>query len=112
MMRTYADYNFYGKEYLGLSEGEEPPVKEADFLSYAMEATKRIRYRTNGNIQEGGKIPEAVSMCCCEMVDRCKAFDQLKDKNGRILQSYSNDGDRIIREWLTGTGLLFCGVRR
>lgn len=131
MVRMYADYGFYINNYLNLEEGEEAPVKEGVFSSYAVKATKKIRHRTNGNICETEEIPEEVKMCCCELAERMQGYDAMKDDNGRILQGFSNDGnsgtfcvenltekslehgiDTIIREWLSNTGLLFCGVKK
>lgn len=128
MVKTYADWEFYKTEYRAETD---PAISVSDFSYYAMLATTKIRFRTNGNIKESEEIPEEVRMCCCEIAERLYELDKAKGENGLILQSYSNDGDsgtfktddvttkavetavdKIIRNWLAGTGLLFCGVGR
>lgn len=128
MVKMYADEEFYKTEY---KRGKEPVISSSDFSYYGMLATARIRFRTNGNIDESATIPEEVGMCCCEIAEKICQAEKAKGENGLVLQSYSNDGDSgtfktdeisvnavdqavdgIIKRWLSGTGLLFCGVKR
>lgn len=127
MVITYADEKFYATVFRG---GMVPPVSGPEFDFYARLATKEIRARTFGNIREE-EIPYEVQMCCCELAEYMAENAQKKDDNGRILQSYSNDGDsgtyqaedlssgaqekeikKIVRSWLLDTGLMYCGVKR
>ena len=126
-MKPYADEQFYTEVYRA---GLTPPISGPQFNFYARIASKEIRARTFGKIDDGGNIPYEVKMCCCELAEKLALYEKMKDENGRILQSYSNDGDsgsfqavdqttmsldkeigQIIRSWLLDTGLLFCGVR-
>ena len=127
MVITYANEKFYATVFRG---GMVPPVSGPEFDFYARLATKEIRARTFGNIREE-EIPYEVQMCCCELAEYMAENARKKDENGRILQSYSNDGDsgtfqaedlsverikrkvdEIVRSWLLDTGLMYCGVRR
>lgn len=127
-MVIYADISFYTNKYRKNVDGR---IADSDFPYYALKATKEIRARTFGNIDECAMIPEEVQMCCCEVAEKLHDLDRAKDENGMVLQSYSNDGDsgtfqasdmtsegvsraidRIVRSWLLDTGLMFCGRRR
>lgn len=127
MKLMYVDENFYAKEYRG---GAQAPLSGPEFRMCAIRATREIRARTHGSINESGEIPDAVRYCCCELIDRLYTVEAAKSGNGLILQSYENDGesgeflaadlteektaeavDGIIRSWLSDTGLLFCGVK-
>lgn len=127
MKLMYVDEDFYAKEYRG---GAQAPLSGQDFRMCAIRATREIRTRTHGNINESGEIPDAVRYCCCELIDRLHMIDTAKGENGFILQSYENDGesgaflvtdlteektaeavDGIVLSWLSDTGLLFCGVK-
>lgn len=129
MRLTYADEEFYATVF---RSGCLPlPVSGATFNYFARMATKEIRARTFGNIKEDQETPEEVKMCCCEVAEWLAEANKKKDDNGRILQSYSNDGDsgayqvedlsagaqekeitKIVRSWLLDTGLMYCGVKR
>lgn len=128
MKAAYADESYYTEEY---RQGMAAPISGPEFSFYARKATKEIRTRTFGNIKESGEIMEEVKMCCCELAEKLYMDDQAKEKNGLVLQNFSNDGEsgtfqvqdqtaegieagigRIIRGWLSDTGLLFCGVRK
>lgn len=128
MTKAYTDKEFYAKEYL---MGRTAVISDADFPFYVAMATKRIRHRTCGNIDENEVITEEVQMCCCEVAERLCKYESAKDEAGRVLQSFSNDGnsgtfadtgmsrmdvdkeiDVIIKRALSGTGLLYCGVKR
>lgn len=128
MIIAYADEAYYIAVYRA---GMEPPISGSSFNFYARTATKEIRARTFGNIDESADIPDEVKMCCCEMAEKLHTVESAKDGNGLVLQSYSNDGesgsylasdltdagvsaalDGIARGWLLDTGLMYCGVRR
>lgn len=128
MIMAYADETYYISVY---RTGAEPPVSGPAFNFYARTATKEIRARTFGNIDESGEIPDEVKMCCCEVAEKLHNIESAKDSNGLVLQSYSNDGesgtylasdltdsgvsaalDGIVRSWLLDTGLMYCGVRK
>lgn len=127
-MGIYADISFYANQY---RQNSEPRIADSDFLYYAQKATKEIRVRTFGNIDESGPVPYDVQMCCCEVAEKLCDADRAKGENGMVLQSYSNDGDSgtfqaadmtpdgvasavdlIVRSWLLDTGLMYCGRRR
>lgn len=128
MLITYVDEEFYATVY---RSGMPQPVSGPEFNYFARMATKEIRARTFGNIKEDQELPEEVPMCCCEVAEWLAEANRKKDENGRILQSYSNDGDsgtyqiedmsqgskeieitKIVRSWLLDTGLMYCGVNR
>lgn len=128
MVLTYADEAYYTAIYRA---GMEPSISGPAFNFYARIATKEIRARTFGNIDENAEIPGEVKMCCCEVAEKLQSVDAAKDTNGLVLQSYSNDGesgtylasdltdagvsvalDNIVKGWLLDTGLMYCGVRK
>ena len=105
-MKIYVDYDFYVKKYL---IGRNPVLHR--------------------RLETMNEIPEEAKMCCCNVAEKIYSFESLKDEDGRILHSYSNDGDsgtyvdedytedglekavyQIIHKWLSFTGLLYCGV--
>ena len=68
-------------------------------------------------------------MCCCEVANKLYQHESTKDESGKILQSYSNDGEsgtylvseltesalekeiyKIIYRHLSLTGLMYAGV--
>ena len=128
MLKMYAEEQFYKD---GYRMGMDGIIPASAFPYYSMRATGKIRFRTNGNIDESAELSEEVKMCCCEVAEKMYQLDKAKGENGLILQSFSNDGDsgtfktddisekavetsidETIRKWLAGTGLLFCGVRK
>lgn len=125
-MTVYADYKFYTDEYLA---GKSASVTEADFTYYARSSSKTIDTYTFGNINPDN-VPEEVRMCCCELTEMLYKIDtsQAENKQGVASesvqgwsQSYESTQARqeaarsaqrdIIRKWLSGTGLLYSGVR-
>ena len=125
-MTVYADYNFYTDEYLA---GRSETVTEADFAFYAREASRVIDEYTFGNI-DPDDVSEEVRLCCCELAEAgFKAEHSEAAKKDGIAsesvtgwsQSYERSESRreasrraqrdIIRKWLSGTGLLYSGVR-
>lgn len=124
-MTVYADYTFYSTEYLA---GKDAAVTEKDFPFYARQASATIDQYTHGNI--GTDIPEDVRFCCCELVEMMNTADtsEAAQKPGISSesvqgwsQSYESTEARktalrglqrdCIYKWLSGTGLLYSGVR-
>ena len=125
-MTVYADYKFYTDEYLA---GRSAAVTAADFAYYAQSASKVIDTYTFGNISSND-VPEEVRMCCCELAEQAYKADtsQAASKQGVASesvqgwsQSYESTQARqeaarsaqrdCIYKWLSGTGLLYSGVR-
>ncbi len=126
-MTTYADKEFYTNEYLC---GKKAVISTA-FYFYARRATQEIRRFTGSNIEESD-IPECVKMCCCEIAEllynyensgSCSAAQGISSESvGDMSVSYENSEARykalsgkiksVVYSWLTGTGLLYRGVRR
>jgi hypothetical protein len=123
---VYADLDFYESEYLA---GRSAAVTAADFAYYAQSASKVIDTYTFGNINPDN-VPEEVRMCCCELTEILYKIDtsQAENKQGVASesvqgwsQSYESSQARqqaaqssqrdIIRKWLSGTGLLYSGVK-
>lgn len=127
-MKIYADYEFYVAGYL---LGRKPKIPKEDFQFWAMQASSGIQRVTFGRMDDMKEIPEDVKMCCCEVAEKMCVFDSMKEEDGRILQSYNNDGEsgtyattdmtdaalegniyRVIHKWLAPSGLMYCGVER
>ena len=125
-MTVYADNKFYTDEYLA---GKSAAVTAADFPYYARQASAVIDRYTHGNINSDD-VPEQVRYCCCELAEQAYKADtsQAASKQGVASesvqgwsQSYESSQARqqavqssqrdIVRKWLSGTGLLYSGVR-
>lgn len=121
-MTIYADEDFYKNNYLC---GKNAVIDTA-FSFYARSATQKIKLYTCDNIDESD-IPECVKMCCCELAERLYSYEQ-SDNNGvssesvggwsKSYESASNkqrnlkaDIREIVYKWLSGTGLLYRGLR-
>lgn len=123
-MVTYADEAFYNETYLA---GKAAVITTAHTY-YFREASRIIDVYTFGNI-DPDNIPEEVKMCCCELAEQAFKYDtaqaQSFGKNSESVQGWSvsydsaaaqNDAQKnaqtdIIIKWLSGSGLLFSGVR-
>lgn len=123
-MTVYADEEFYKKEYLC---GKKAVIDTA-FLFYARSATQKIKLYTCENVNEES-IPESVKMCCCELAERLYTADREQSESGNITsesvggwsKQYESTEKRqqrldkathdIVYKWLSGTGLLFRGLR-
>lgn len=125
-MISYADKDFYTTQYLC---GKEAVINTASFDFYARQATQEIKKFAGWNIDEAD-IPEAVKLCCCELAEMI--FNAEKQQNqsagkasetvGSWSVSYSDQSatlrsckdkiKEIVFKWLTGTGLLYAGVRK
>lgn len=124
-MNNYADEEFYKTAYLC---GKEAVITTA-FDYYAQQSSQKIRAYTYGNINENN-VPECVKMCCCELAELLFRGELSEQQNGGISsesvqgwsKSYessearrsalSNAEKSCIYKWLSGTGLLYAGVRR
>lgn len=125
-MTSYADYQNYIELYL-LGRGAKIPEKEFDY--WAQQASDVIRQNTFGRVDDMDIIPEAVTLCCCQIAERLCLVETVRGEDGKILQSYGNDGETgtfkvdefsenavkrsiasIIRRRLASSGLLYCGV--
>lgn len=123
-MTAYADENFYKTEYLS---GKEAVITTA-FEYYARQASQIIKQHTYGNVSEDN-VPECVKMCCCELAELAFRDESSEAQNGGIssesVQGWSksfestearktalqNAQKACIYKWLSGTGLLYRGVR-
>lgn len=124
-MTVYADSEFYMTEYLC---GKEPAVSEDCFKFYARSAAQKIRQYTGDNIDDDN-IPECVKMCCCEIAETLYKSELSAKENAGALsesvggwsRSYESSESLkksldsavhdIVYKWLSGTGLLYRGVR-
>ena len=122
---NYADEEYYKNEYL---LGKESVVNAA-FDFYARAATVEIKRFTGRNVDEGN-IPDCVKNCCCELAELVYIHEKsAAESNGKSSESvggwsvsyeskeqaqtnYNNSVCEIVYKWLSGTGLLFSGVRR
>lgn len=122
---NYADEFYYKVEYLC---GREAVIDTA-FDFYARSATGEIKRFTGRNIDESN-IPDCVKNCCCELAELVYTHEKTTaDTNGKASESvggwsvsyeskeqaeanFNNAVSACIYKWLSGTGLLFAGVRR
>lgn len=122
-MVIYADENFYKKEYL---QGKAAAITAA-FPYYFREASQVIKKYVFDNIDDENP-PEEVRMCCCEIAELAYKRDQSAQSDGvssesvqgwsksyESTESRRNAFDKAVREciykWLSGTGLLYRGIR-
>lgn len=127
-MKSYADYQSYEKTYL---LGRKAKIQSSEFAYWSFQASSVIRQNTFSRIDSMDKIPEEVVMCCCEIAERLYQAEAVRSEEGKILQSYGNDGETgtykvdefsenaikrsvssITRKWLASTGLMYCGVTK
>lgn len=124
-MNDYADEEFYKNTYLC---GKEAVITTA-FDYYTRQSSQKIRSYTYGNIDENN-VPECVQMCCCELAELLFRDELSEQQNGGVSsesvqgwsKSYESAENRksalcnaeksCIYKWLSGTGLLYAGVRR
>lgn len=130
---TYADYNYYTRDYL---LGRSPAVPEEEFLFWEREARRQIDAATFDRIPELSTIPEQVKECTCAITEFLYKAHTLSEANiaagiAGPLASWSNDGNsgsidvsqsiytesgkkaeirRLIYLYLGNTGLLYAGV--
>jgi hypothetical protein len=123
-MTVFADCDFYKTEYLC---GKKAVIDTASFKFYAKKATQKIKEYTLDNIDESN-IPEYVKLCCCEIAELLYNSDNSGAGNGIASESVgdqsisyeSSDSQRqalskniksVIYSYLSGTGLLYRGVK-
>ncbi|MCI1269814.1 MAG: hypothetical protein LKG21_07980 [Ruminococcus sp.] len=120
---NYADESFYTNTYLA---GKAAVITTA-FDFYARSATQRIKLYTSYNVDEDN-IPDEVKNCCCELAECCYREEMALANNGVSSESVggwsksyeSSEAHKaasdknthdIVYKWLSGTDLLFRGVR-
>lgn len=124
-MISYADDSFYLSKYL--VEGRKAVINTA-FPYFARIATQEIKRFTGENVDESD-IPEEVSMCCCEIAELEYKYEQFGSQTDGVSsesvqgwsKSYESTESRrqvfdtavkeCVYKWLSGTGLLYRGVR-
>ncbi len=124
-MAIYADYAFYKNEYLC---GKRAVIDTASFNFYAKKASIKIKEYTLENVDESN-IPECVKLCCCEIAElfynsdssgsagKGIASESVGDQSisyestDSYRQALSNEIRTVIYSYLSGTGLLYRGVR-
>lgn len=120
----YAEHDFYTSKYAfgaGL-------IESALFNRYALRASQKIKEYTGTNIDENN-VPECVKMCCCELAELFYKAEKAETENGGVKsetvgswsKSYESTQEReshiskkihdVIHMWLSGTGLLYRGIR-
>lgn len=122
-MINYADFTFYTVKYLA---GRKAVIDTA-FPYFARLATQEIKRYTGDNVNEF-EVPEEVSMCCCEVAELVFKHEQSKQNEGvssESVQGWSRSYEstearqqafdtavkNCVYKWLSGTGLLYRGVR-
>ena len=120
---NFADETYYTNIYLS---GRAAVITTA-FDYYARCATQTIQRYIGAGIDED-KISDEVRNCCCELAEACYRDDVAENNHGIASESVggwsrsyeSSDArkaadDRLTRDivykWLSGTGLLYRGVR-
>lgn len=120
-MINYADEAYYKSAYLA---GRQVAITTA-FAYYAREATMEIKRYTGTSIDEEN-IPESAQMCCCEVAELVynytlqqsgissesvggwsKSYESTEQRKASYKQSIHD----VVYKWLSGTGLLYRGVR-
>lgn len=121
---TYTDYPFYVMQYL---KGKEAAIDASSFEFYIRKASQEINRHTYGNMPE--EIPECVKMCCCEIAEKLYTADKNIEHGGKtsesagswsvsyesteqIKRTMQKDIRAIVYSWLSGTGLLYAGVKK
>ena len=118
-MTPYADYQFYQS----FTADEAVFSTASCFNKYALKATMYINRYTFGNIKEPNN---EVKMCCCELAEKLYSYDEQMEKgitsesvgdlsvhyesSVTITERTSKEIKAIIYNWLTNTGLMYCGV--
>lgn len=117
-------FEFYTDSYLS---GREAVLDAASFPFWERKASHEVQLRTFGRIDESGTVPDEVQGCVCELAEILFTQDALRRKSAGIAServgeysiSYQaprgaseeeKEINRVIREWLSDTGLLYCGV--
>lgn len=120
----YADYNFYITKYAMGAGIVEPAL----FNRYALRASQKIKEYTGANVDENN-VPECVKMCCCDLAELFYKTEKAERENGGVKSETVGDWSKTyesaqereshiskkiqnaIYMWLSGTGLLYRGIR-
>lgn len=112
-MTAWADYSYYVDTYLA---GREPTVSEADFRSYAVNATAYVR-RVTGDTIDDSDVPDEARYAVCAISEALYASETARTRGiasetvGDLSVSYESASSRetalaaqladIVRTWLT-----------
>lgn len=120
----YADEIYYKNTYLA---GKQAVITAA-YTYYFREASRVLDTLTFGNIKEDN-VTDNVRMCCCEIAESLYTSEKEQSKSaGKTSESvqgwsasYASGAEQqtalngkvgdIVTKWLSGSGLLFSGVR-
>lgn len=123
-MTAFVSEEYYKNEYLC---GKEAVIDTA-FDFYARQATAEIKRYIERNLTDA-EIPDCVKMCCCELAElNYKHEKTTTDTNGKTSESvggwsvsyesaeeskknYDKAVKACIYKWLSGTGLLYRGLK-
>ena len=121
MADMYATYDDYVTRFLGLAI-----PTENDFSRLALRASAFLNRMTQGKAARYRDTQGKLSLACCAVTEKLYAMEEEDAMNGRIaeeqvgdyrvtLRARNREGDNIEMEalaemYLTGTGLLYCGV--
>lgn len=126
MATIYADKKYYAEKYL---TGRESVIEERSIDFFLRKALQTIKPHIIGNIDEGSEIPEELKMCQCEIAEILYVQSEREKVSGGVIsesvsgwsKSYENSEQlnlqtekkilSCIYSWLSGTGLLFKGVK-
>ncbi|MFV0344214.1 MAG: hypothetical protein ACK5JH_15230 [Anaerocolumna sp.] len=128
MINVFTDYDFYIGTYK--DDMGEITIPQESFKKWAIKSSNLIRQYTFNNINESAPILDKVQYCCCELAEhlyQCDKRDTEGDNSGIASEKdgswsvtyesrekvsendmYASKG--IIYNWLSDTGLLYCGV--
>ena len=126
----YATYNYFIDKYLHNQDYFDDNTNEINVFEHCLDkATAIIDRYTFGNVKKLDEIPECVKQCCCEIAQRIYEFNVnnpengvaiVSEKVGDLSTSYESSESRkvnlskanveTIKNWLSGTGLLYRGV--
>lgn len=125
-MTEHIKYEFYKTEYL---IGKKAVIDEASFAFYIRQALKTLM-RYAPSLSDISELPECAMLCACEIAEVIYKNDEAERKHGGISsesvggwsQSYESTDTAmqnqqkkikgIVYKWLSGTGLLYRGVKR
>ena len=123
-MTVFVNEEYYKNEYLC---GKEAVIDTA-FDFYARQATAEIMRYIGRNLTNT-EIPNCVKMCCCEVAERKFTHEKkTTDTNGKTSESVGGwrvsyesaekskeECDESVKsciyKWLSGTGLLYRGLK-
>ena len=118
-MIDYADYDFYKSVYQGSRLTRE------EFPEWAARAGEWIDYLTQGKVQTADRYSDRIKLACCAVaevvfINETKGGGVTSASNDGYSESYANASSSLTaeqrvlmtaRRYLSGTGLLYKGVR-